>query len=177
MAVIRIPDVKLAVSNFLNHFESLSRLPFISNVEIDSLFGEEIGAILHELELYGRQEGFCLTCRSRCCLLVDCELYVPNFNRCSIYDFRPLLCRMHFCNKFAPVHRELVKAVGDIFLESLLAVEHLNPAKTKLLDSPPLGNLAPDMVAVIRHFIKDFDEGLVDEPAALKSIAAELEKP
>ncbi len=176
MVVIRIPDINLAVSNFLKHFESLSHLPLISDAEMDSLFGQEVAAALHELELYGRQEGFCRSCRSRCCLLVDCELYVPSFSRCSIHNFRPVLCRMHFCNKFAPVYRDLVKAVGDIFLDSLLAGEHLDPAKTKLLDSPPLGILAPDLVARIKGIIKAFDEGILEEKAALKSIAAELEK-
>jgi hypothetical protein len=176
MAVIRIPDINLAVSNFLRHFESLSRLPLVTNAEMDSLFGEEVAAALQELGLYGRQEGLCRTCRSRCCLLVDCELYEAGFSRCSIHDFRPVLCRMHFCNKFAPVYRELVKTVGDIFLESLLAGEHLDPAKTKMLDSPPLRNLAPDLVDRIGRLIKAFDEGFLDEPAALKSITAEIEK-
>lgn len=174
MAVIRIPDVDLAVRNFLNKLESLSHLPLMTDAEMDFSFGEEVTAALQELEVYNCQEGLCRTCRSRCCLLVDCELYVPGFSRCSIHKFRPLLCRMHFCNKFAPVYREMVKAVGDIFLESLLAGQHLDPAKTRLLDSPPLVPLAPGLVAHLRPFIDAFEEGRIDESTALKSIAEEL---
>jgi hypothetical protein len=176
MAVIRIPDVDLAVRNFLNKFESLSHLPLMTDAEMDIIFGDEVPAALRELELYNHREDLCRTCRSRCCLLVDCELYAPGLSRCAIHEFRPLLCRMHFCNKFSPVYREMVKAAGDIYLESLLAGEHLDPAKIRLLDSPPLGHLLPDLVAGIRPLLKAFEEGRLDEPHVLKFIAGKLEK-
>ena len=176
MGTIQLPDINLAVINFLKHFESLSRLPLITDSEMDRLFGEEVSLVLQELERYNQQEEMCHTCRSRCCLLVDCELYVPEFSRCSIHKFRPLLCRMHYCNRFAPVYKELVKTIGDVFLESLLAGEKVHSGKTKLLDSPPLGRLVPALVDAASQVIVAFKAGCLNEAEALKGIISAAEK-
>ena len=170
------PDIKTAVQNFLQHFESLSRLPLVTDAEMDLLFGAELNSALFELNLYNQQEKLCHLCRGQCCLLVDCELYVPEFGCCSIYKFRPLLCRFHFCHRFDPVYKELVKTVGNIFLESLLAVQAVAPKVTLLLDSPPLGKLAPDLINAVMPHIIAFKEGRLGEAAVLTAINAELEK-
>jgi hypothetical protein len=176
MGTIQLPDISLAVSNFLKHFESLLRLPFITDAEMDVLFGAEVTAALKELDLYNQKEKLCHECHSRCCLLVKCEFYLPGFSRCPVYAFRPLLCRMHYCNKFAPVYKELVKTAGDIFLESLLAGEAINPRKIALLDSPPLGKLVTELVTAVKIHLTAFEESRLDEESALNAITLELER-
>ena len=81
---------------------------------------------------------------------------------------------MHFCNRFAPVYKELVKTVGDIFLESLLAGEKVNGGKTKLLDSPPLGKLVPGLVDAAGQFIVAFKAGRMNEAEAFEGIAVDV---
>lgn len=169
-------DVNKAVSNFLAYFESLSRLPLITDAEMDQVFGTEVTLALAELEGYNQQGKLCQDCASRCCRLVDCELYTAELNRCPVQAFRPVLCRMHFCQKFALTYSSLVKEVGDIFLESLLAAERLGSKKASLCDSPPLGKYAPELVAAITPRIMAFKEGRLDEGSALGIIQSEAEK-
>jgi hypothetical protein len=176
MGADRHLDVNLAVSHFLKNFESLSRLPLVTNAEMAGLFGEEVASALEELELYDSQEKICLNCISRCCLLVDCELYSPEFGLCPVQSFRPVLCRMHYCHKFTQEHNFLVKEIGDIFLESLLAAERLVKPKTAFFDSPPLTAPAPGLVASTASCILAFKEGRLDEVSALRVVHAEAEK-
>lgn len=171
MGSIQLPDINLAVVNFLQHFESLAFLPLIADSEMGLLFGDEVTAALSELERYNQQENLCHTCRGRCCTLVKCEFYLPLLSRCPVHHLRPLLCRLHFCHQFAPPYQELVKAVGDIFLESVIAGERINRVKARLLDSPPLSKLAPQMVSGVKPFLTAFSDGRLNESAALESIA------
>jgi hypothetical protein len=176
MGIERHLDVDRAVNRFLKHFESLSRLPLVSDAEMDGLYGEEVSEGLAELECYNQQEKLCQDCRSRCCQLVDCELYAPDLSRCPIYSFRPALCRMHFCQKFVPRYSALVKETGDVFLEGLLAAEKINGRRASLFDSPPLGKLVPHLVAVVLSQISAIRENRLDEASALRKIQAEVEQ-
>ena len=169
-------DINRAVANFLKHFEGLSRLPLISDAEMLRLFGPEVIAGLAELERYNSQEKLCQECTARCCRLVDCELYAPDLGRCPIYSYRPVLCRMHFCQNFVPRYGALVKEAGDIFLESLLAAEKINGRRARFFDSPPLVQLVPRLVEEVLARISAVREKRLDEPSALKQIEAEIEK-
>ena len=169
-------DVDRAVASFLKHFEGLSRLPLISDAEMLRLFGQEVIAGLAEMEAYNRREKLCQDCAARCCRLVDCELYAPDFGRCPIYSRRPVLCRMHFCQKFVPRYGTLVKEAGDVFLESLLAAEKIDGRRARFFDSPPLFQLVPRMVEEVMDCISSVREKGLDEPSALKQIEAEIEK-
>jgi hypothetical protein len=142
-------DVNKSVQRFLSQFESLSRLPFISDSEMGQLFGEEVNLGLAELNCLNHQKQFCRDCKERCCRLVDCELYQDTLTRCPIHSFRPVLCRIHYCHKFALEQPFLVKELGDIFLESLVSAQSLDAGRTRLLDSPPLRQFAPDLIADI----------------------------
>jgi len=90
------------------------------DVEMELLYGEELSVAVKELERYDHEEKLCSTCISRCCPMVKCELYSPVLSRCPIWPYRPVLCRMHFCNKFVGSYGLLVKDIGDIFLDGLL---------------------------------------------------------
>ncbi len=169
-------DVNKAVNNFLQYFERLSRLPLITDDEMHQLFGEDVKLALAELDCYNRQDKLCARCVSRCCLLVDCELYSPDLKTCPIHSYRPLICRMHFCNQFALVYPVLVKEIGDVFLESLLVAESRDKQKAQLLDSPPLGKYIPKLLASVTSLINVFKKGRLDEAPVLKLIQEELDK-
>lgn len=169
-------DVNRAVKNFLVCFESLSCLPFIGDDEIVRLYGEQVETVLAELERYNQQENLCRNCEYRCCQLVKCEFYNLALSICPAHHFRPLLCRMHYCDKFTPVYPLAVKELGDIFLESLLAAERINIEKAKLFDCPPLSKLVPELTKSVSNFIKTTGEGRLDEDTILKLINDEIIK-
>jgi len=169
-------DVTKETENFLKYFERLSRLPLVTDGEMASLFGEAVNSALAELEADNQQQSICARCANRCCLLVDCELYTPELSNCPIKSCRPLLCRMHFCNQFSLNYPVLVKEVGDIFLESLLAAERLDKNNAALFDSPPLSTHIPELVNIIKSLLMDFKKGLLDEANVLQLIQSELNR-
>jgi hypothetical protein len=156
-------DVSSAVSNFLKNFESLSCLPLITDAEMSRLFGEEVTLAIAELEVFNRKEQLCRRCTNRCCQLVNCELYSHKFSGCPIYDFRPLLCRMHFCRNFPPECSASIRDLGDIFLDSLISIERRDNKKARLFDSPSFKNCAPELAAKITPLINVFEAGSLDE--------------
>jgi len=168
-------DGRLAVANFRNNFESLSRLPLITDAEASNLFGDEVNTALARLDRFNQQEHLCQNCSSHCCGIVDCELYDSSLSRCPIQPFRPLLCRMHFCQKYIPAFSTLVKDLGDIFLDSLLVGELIDKEKIRLMDSPPLAKLAPEMVNGILAVIKKIKAGRLEEKKAWIIIQSNLE--
>jgi hypothetical protein len=167
-------DVTRAVSHFRVQFESLSLLPFITDSEMDRLFGEEIREAIGKLQRYGEQEKLCRNCTDRCCRLVSCELYAPELSRCPVYPFRPLLCRMHFCRHFTQTYPILVREMGDIFLEGLLAAEKIDKGKAALFDCPPLRKLIPELLGSIVPLIEGVKEGRLEENSILKLIDQQI---
>jgi hypothetical protein len=163
-------NVTKETENFLKYFGRLSRLPQVTDDEMLLVFSEEVNLALSKLEAHNQQEKLCARCVSRCCLLVDCEVYTPELSSCPIYSFRPLLCRMHFCHQFAQVYPLTVKALGDIFLESLLAAECLDKDKATFFDSPPLKRFAPGLINAFESLLTDFKKGEIDEANLSKLI-------
>ena len=70
-----------AVASFMEHVERLSRLPLITDSEMDELYGEEVAAAVAEMDYTNREEQICLNCQSRCCPVCGCELYAPQFSQ------------------------------------------------------------------------------------------------
>jgi hypothetical protein len=163
-------DIGRAVGNFLKNFESLSRLPLITDAEMDHLFGEEVNSSITELEFLNQKEQLCRECTNRCCQLVHCEFYSYKFSRCPIYDFRPLLCRMHYCYNFPSEYRDLVKDLGDIFLDSLISIERPGNRNARLFDCPSFKSCAPELTKKVTSLIKLFEAGSADEASVLQSI-------
>jgi hypothetical protein len=163
-------DVKEAVQRFLSQFERLSRLPFIADSEMEQLYGQEVTRGLAELNRFNQEKRICRNCQDRCCRLVDCELYSEAFSGCPVYPYRPVLCRMHFCNKFALEYPFLVKDLGDIFLDGLLAAQSINNRRVELLDSPPLSRFVPDLIAELKDKVTEVKENRLSEAAALEMI-------
>jgi len=167
-------DVQNAVQNFLSKFESLARLPFISDSEMEMLYGQEVTSCLSELLQFNLEKGICFHCQDRCCRLIDCELYSEEFSCCPVYIYRPVLCRMHFCNRFAVEFPAQVKDLGDIFLEGLLAGQKIASQQVDRLDSPPLSKFAPDLVADIIARINAVRENTLSKETALILIQSRI---
>lgn len=130
-----------AIRSFLAHVEQLRRLPLITGSEMTDLFGEEVTGALAELDYHNQKERVCLDCKNRCCQTIDCEFYAQQFSRCPIHDFRPVLCRLHFCHRFHISGNSLIEELGNIFLDSLLAVERYNARIARMFDNPPLARV------------------------------------
>jgi hypothetical protein len=163
-------DLEKAVQSFLGQFESLVRLPFITDSEMEHLYGQEVTSGLAQLHRFNLDKGICRNCNDRCCRLVDCELYSEAFSGCPVHSYRPILCRMHFCQKFALEYPFLVKDLGDIFLEGLLAGQKIDSRKSNSLDSPPLTKFAPDLIEEISAHLTAIKENRLSETEAFKII-------
>jgi hypothetical protein len=148
----------------------------ISDSEMMRLFGEEVASALAELELFNRQEQLCPRCKGGCCRLVHCELFLPEMDCCPLHQYRPVLCRMHFCTKYSLTYPRLVKEIGDIYLESLITAEKAGCKTVALFDCPPLKKAAPAMVELVSRSLADFREGRASKTAVLESVGIELER-
>ena len=165
-----------AVASFMEHVEQLSRLPLITDSEMDELYGEEVAAAVAEMDRVNREEQICLQCQSRCCPACGCELYAPQFGQCPIYDFRPALCRLHFCHRFNTAGRSAVMELGDIFFDSLSAAEQAGSDKVRLFESPPLAESASGLTTVTAPLVDAVRKDSLDAEHARRLISQEAEK-
>jgi len=165
-----------AINRFLANVESLSRLPLMTDVEMLQVYGEEVMEASAEMNKYNRDADVCLKCAKRCCPLVHCELYYPGFSQCPVYDYRPAICRMHFCEKFSLGDSSFVKEFADIYLNSLLEAKLEGSLKVDLFDSPPLNKFASHFLEAVTPYFNDFKAGHLSETGAIHSIYVEAEK-
>jgi hypothetical protein len=165
-----------AVARFLEHVEQLSRLPLITDSEMYELYGEEVSAAVAEMDHINQEERFCPDCQSRCCPVCGCELYAPQFDQCPIYNFRPALCRLHFCHRFNTAGRSIVIELGDIFFDSLSAAEQAGIARVRLFESPPLAAHAPGLITATAPLMDAVRTGSLDPKHAKRLISQEAEK-
>jgi hypothetical protein len=150
-------------------------LPLISDSEMLRLFGAEVASALAEMERFNLEGSICQSCRGGCCRLVSCELYTPGLTLCPVQNFRPLLCRMHFCRHFSAVYPLLVKESGDIYLDSLIAAEKSGYKGVFLFDCPPLSRPAPGLVEALSQSLLEIREGRLDGAVGLKAVEAAFE--
>ena len=165
-----------AIRNFLKRVEELSQLPLINDLEMNDLFGEEVASVLAEMERNNREEQVCSNCENKCCHAISCEFYASQFSQCPIYDFRPLVCRLHFCHKFYFSVSSWMEEISDIFFESLLAADRDGSDKVRFFDSPPLTRNSPDLIVVTSAWMNAVREGCLNPEYAEKLIRQEAEK-
>lgn len=169
-------DKDKAIESFLRHAEELAHLSLVTDSELLKLYGEEVVAAIAGLEESGREEGVCLRCGGQCCRDIGCELYAPQFDRCPIYEFRPIACRLHFCHRFDAAGRSLVLALRDVFLGSLTAVESRTGEALTALDSPPLAGCLPEFAAAVVPRMEEVRCGLLSPERARRLILKEARK-
>lgn len=173
---ISVMDKEKAIRSFLEHVDRLPRLPLVTDMEMDALFGEEVAAALAHLDRHNQAEQMCLQCESRCCQVCQCELYTPQFSRCPIQEFRPVLCRLHFCNRFRVAGSTLMDELGDIFFDSLLAADREGNPGVRLFESPPLSIAAPGLIAATSPWMQALREGTANPEQVEKKVRREAEK-
>jgi len=163
-----------AINSFLGRIEQLTRLPLITDSEMNELFGEEVAAALATLNRYNIEEKICQRCENRCCYTSRCELYAPQFSECPIYGLRPVVCRLHFCHRFEATCSSLIVELGDIFFDSLLAAERNGSDRVRLFDTPPLEATSPQLVAVTSPWVDAVREGRLGPGDAGRLICREV---
>ncbi|MBI2851804.1 MAG: hypothetical protein HYX84_01695 [Chloroflexi bacterium] len=169
-------DKQKAISSFLSHLQVLSRLPLITGEEMAELYGEEVVAALGEMERYDREAQVCADCERRCCPAVRCELYAPQFARCPIHDFRPVICRLHFCNSFPITASPLIHELDDIFFESLLAAQRSDIEQARFFDCPPFTRIAPDFIVRLSPLVEGVRNGSLSPDEGERLILREVER-
>lgn len=165
-----------AIQTFLERVEQLIRLPLITDTEMDTLYGKEMMEVLQGLARLNEKEQLCQNCQDRCCPAVRCELYAPQFKRCPIYEFRPPICRLHYCHRFFTDGDSLLKDMSDIFFDSLLTADRLGSNKVRFFDTPPLTNCCPDLITATSQLINSVREGNLDPEEATKLLRQIVEK-
>lgn len=165
-----------AVTNFLQYIDRLTRLPLITDSEMSSLFGEEVVAAIEQLDRYNQEKQLCSDCVSRCCLACRCELYIPEFGCCPIHEYRPVLCRFHFCDSFREVGSSIIRELGDIFFDSLSAADREGSPRARSFESPPLAIAAPSLVTAISPWVKMVREDTADPANAVSAIMRVAER-
>ncbi len=169
-------DKEKAIASFLAHLEGLSRLPLITDAEMKELYGREVAAVLSEMERYDRENQVCSNCEHRCCPAIDCEFYAPQFDCCPIHDFRPVVCRLHFCVKFPIASNPLMREMDDIFFDSLLTAERSSNSRVRFFDTPPLSRAAPELVSIGVPLVEAVRQGTLSPADAERLIHKEVEK-
>jgi hypothetical protein len=173
---LRHLNMDMSISRFLANVEGLSRLPFMTDSEMLLVYGEEVVDSSTEMARYNHEAGLCSKCQKRCCPMVHCELYDTGFSRCPVYEYRPAICRMHFCEKFSVGDTSFVREFADIYINSLLEAKLEGSLKADLFDSPPLSKFAPEFLAAVAPSLDAFKTGNLIESDALRYINAEAEK-
>lgn len=169
-------DKARAIETFLAQVEKLLHLPFITDAEMKSLYGEDMPLVLDQLGHINDLNRFCQDCQSRCCPAVRCEFYAPQFSSCPIFDLRPPICRLHYCHRFFTDHDTLLKDMSDVFFDSLLKADSLGSNKVKFFDAPPLIHCCPELIESTRHWIESVRNGTLDPEEARRVIMDETMK-
>jgi len=169
-------DKLKAVETFVQRVEQLSRLPFITDEEMEELFGEEVIAAISRLDRLNREKQLCTACQKHCCELARCELYALSFGRCPVHDLRPVLCRLHFCFRFQGEGNPLVDELSDIFFECVLAADRAGNPRARLFDSPPLVLHCPELVAAVEPRVKAVREGTANPDKVAAFVRSNVEK-
>jgi hypothetical protein len=169
-------DRDTAIDCFIEHVDHLKRSPFVTNQEIKELYGEEVAAALRGLERINQEEMICQQCDSNCCQEHGCEFYAPQFSRCPIHDFRPAICRFHFCEKFQTVAGSTVKDLSEIFLYSLSTASANGSSSVKFFNPPPFADISPELIKIIKPLITQVHSGKLKPGYGQRRIRQEVKK-
>ena len=165
-----------AISHFLERVDRFPQVVLVSDEEVKELFGDEVVAALGELEGYGLEENMCAGCGGICCRDIGCELYASQFSQCPIHDFRPIVCRFHFCRRFDDTGKSLVIDLRDIFLGCFRAVDLWDSANLRSMDIPPLVEVCPELVNAVDHLVAAVRENRLNPQMVEQRICLEAQK-
>jgi hypothetical protein len=120
-----MPDVnvEMANRNFITNLDGFPQLPFVTDLELRELFGPEVGQALDFLEGINNEREICFACGGECCQQMGCEFFDEAFGKCPVREYRPVLCRFHYCDKFGEDQRWLIRELLGIFVSSVSQLE------------------------------------------------------
>jgi hypothetical protein len=169
-------NLDAAVRRFLQNVDSLTRLPLISDADYLLLLGPGVVEASAVMSRINGAKNLCADCPKRCCPLVKCELYDTRFSRCPIFEYRPLVCRMHYCDRFVQEDRSFIGEFADVYLNALIEAKVHGSRKVDLVDSPPFSRYAHELLEALRPALEAFREGRLEEKVALEAMRAEAER-
>ena len=114
--------------NVSERLQGLSEMPFVTDAQVEDLFGRAVSQALSFLDRISAEQGICSSCRGKCCQEIKCELYLEDFQGCPIYDRRPLICRFHYCHRFGKEHKSLIIELRDLCLKAFDKLPEGSPA-------------------------------------------------
>lgn len=175
-------DKEKAIKNFGRNVKRFPQLPFIADLELEELFGQEVGRALEFLERIDREEKICSSCGGRCCRQMGCEFFAEDFGECPINDYRPLLCRFHYCEEFGGDQKSLIKELSDIFVEGISRLE----AESGAISAIELNMLLygacrnseeprPSLIEDIRQILAAANRGQIDWEGARRMLREEVQ--
>jgi hypothetical protein len=107
-----------ATQSLWRSIEQLPHLPFVIDKELEEGLEPQIVQALKLLDVLNLTERICSQCGGKCCHEMGCELFTRELGCCPISDYRPLLCRFHYCEKFGAEHEVLIKWLRDLFVSA-----------------------------------------------------------
>ena len=178
-----MPDMNIeqAIENLTTNLDKFPQLPFVTDLEVRELFGQEVTQSLEFLEGKNKEGGICSTCGGKCCQQMGCEFFYPAFGACPIHEDRPLLCRFHYCEKFGEDQKSLICELLDIFVSGVSRLE----AESGAIPSIELNMLLysecrkpeesyPRLIGDIRHIVDAAKRGEVDREKAIVMLREEV---
>ena len=169
-------NTEYAVKTFLEQVKRLERLPLITDSEMRTLFGEEVAEVLDRLNRDNGEKQICQHCDNRCCQTINCEFHAPKFDQCPIHDYRPVVCRIHFCYRFDTGDNSIMEDLSNIFFDSLVAADRDGIPQVRLFDSPPLSRCAPELIAATSDWMNAVRDDKLDHIEAGRLISKEASK-
>ena len=169
-------DRDSAIANFIGRVDYLTRLLFISDLEIRELYGEEVAAALGEIEHINQKKKICQQCDSNCCQHHRCEFYALKFNQCPIHSLRPAICRFHFCEKFQIAGKSTIKELAEIFLYSLSVAAANGSHRVIFFNPPPFAKVSPKLIEVVFPFVERVQSGKIQPRYGQRRIRQEVMK-
>ena len=168
-------DIEKAVHTFLEQSDLKNQIVFITDKDIKELFGEEVTEAITRLQLLNRDKHLCSDCDGYCCSDIDCELYDVRYDLCPIYDFRPMVCRLQFCNRFYMQEVELINGLREVYFGSLMAIGDWESARTMAMSVPPFTDVLPEVAATFSRIVDKMQQGELEPELAAELLRQEVE--
>jgi hypothetical protein len=178
-----MPDMNIeqAIENLATNLDKFPQLPFVTDLEVREVFGQEVARALEFLEGTNKESGICSACGGKCCQQMGCEFFYQAFGGCPIHEYRPLLCRFHYCEKFGEDQKSLIRELSDIFVSGVSRLE----AESGAIPSIELNMLLysacrkpeesyPRLIKDIRHIVAAAKRGEVDREKAIMMLREEV---
>ena len=177
-----MPDMNIehAIENLATNLDKFPQLPFVTDLEVREFCGQEVAQALEFLEGINKEGGICSACGGKCCQQMGCEFFYQAFGGCPIHEYRPVLCRFHYCEKFGEDQKSLIRELLDIFVSGVSRLE----AESGAIPSIELNMLLysacrkpeesyPQLIEDIRQIVAAAKRGEVDREKAIMMLGEE----